>query len=74
MTEYIVQVQRQDGTPFNSVKYVEELIRCKDCKWYVVNELTKNYEIDRRRKPDYCEMHGRYREENWFCADGEKRV
>ena len=38
MTEYIVQVQRQDGTPFNSVKYVEELIRCKDCKyskhWY----------------------------------------
>lgn len=51
-----------------------KVVRCKDCGFYVVNELTKKYEIDRRRKPSFCELYGRYRKEDWFCADGEKRV
>ena len=50
-----------------------EVVRCRNCRWYVVNELTKKYEIDKRRKPSFCELYGRYREENWFCADGERR-
>ena len=50
-----------------------EIIRCKDCKWYTVNELKKDGTDDRRYKPSYCLLYSMRRDEDWFCADGERR-
>ena len=37
-----------------------EIIRCKDCTWF--------------DSPRVCLRHGRFVENNnWFCADGERR-
>ena len=49
------------------------VVRCRDCEWFVVNELTRNYEIDKRRKPDFCSLRGRYEKDNYYCADGVRR-
>ena len=52
-----------------------EAIRCKDCKYYVIDRLTKAYEPDRRYKPSVC-IKGRYgvrRSPNWYCADAERK-
>lgn len=48
------------------------IIRCKDCKWYTVNELKKDGTDDRRYKPSYCLLYSMRRDADWFCADGER--
>lgn len=52
--------------------YEDELILCKDCMWYTVNELKKDGTDDRRYKPSYCLLYGMHRDSDWFCADGER--
>lgn len=52
---------------------VREVVYCKDCKWYEINELKKDGTEDRRYKPSVCMLAGQRREPNHFCADGEKR-
>ena len=52
--------------------YEDELILCKDCRWYTINELKKDGTDDRRYKPSYCLRHGMHMDEDWFCADGER--
>lgn len=49
------------------------VVRCKNCKWYIINELTQKYEPDRRRKPHFCDWHERYTKADYFCADGKRR-
>ena len=52
-----------------------EIIRCKDCKYFEIVQLTKSGEDDKRYKPSVC-VNGKYavrRNENWFCADAERR-
>jgi hypothetical protein len=42
----------------------KELIRCKNCKWYI-----KKFENEGR-----CIKHdNNYHKPDWYCADGEKR-
>ena len=44
---------------------MDELVRCKDCKWYI-----KKFENEGR-----CIEHDNdYHEPDWFCADGERRT
>lgn len=50
-----------------------EVIRCKDCKWYVIEQLKKDGTDDRRYKPSYCLSLSFHPRPNWFCADGERR-
>lgn len=40
----------------------QEVVRCKDCKWYDVD----SHSI-------FCE-YGRVPKDDWFCADGERRT
>ena len=50
-----------------------EVIRCKDCKWYVIEQLKKDGTDDRRYKPSYCLSLSFHPNSKWFCADGERR-
>lgn len=56
---------------------VQELIRCKDCKYYEIVELNYDGTPDKRCKPSIC-ANGWYeyaveRDPNWFCADAEPK-
>ena len=52
-----------------------ELVRCRDCKYYAINRLTKAYEPDKRFNPSVCIIgeFARPRKPDWYCADGERR-
>ena len=51
------------------------VVRCRDCKYYAINRLTKAYEPDKRFNPSVCIIgeFARPRKPDWFCADGERR-
>lgn len=69
----------KDTTVNWEVKRVREIVRCKDCKYRVVNEHygEKGY----MRLKAFCDLDtgdlfelGRNAEwDDWFCADGERR-
>lgn len=52
---------------------VQEVVRCKDCVWYVRSMIKQDGTIDERYKPDWCDLYRREREETYFCADGERK-
>ena len=52
---------------------VREVVLCRDCRWYQIDELKKDGTEDRRYKPSVCVLAGQRRDPNNFCADGEKR-
>ena len=51
----------------------QPLVRCKDCKWYVIEQLKKDGTDDRRYKPSYCTLLRHNFKPDWFCADGERK-
>lgn len=62
----------------NTIKRMEaadfvEVVRCKDCVWYVRSMIKQDGTIDERYKPDWCDLYRRVREETYFCADGERK-
>ena len=50
----------------------EPVVRCKDCKWYVRSMIKQDGTLDKRYKPDWCDLYRRVREETYFCTDGER--
>lgn len=65
MKEYIVRVRKEDDVPFIKIEYMEELVRCKDCKHRYVDGTQVRFNV--------CELtHNRVQGDEWFCADGEK--
>lgn len=52
---------------------VSKLVRCKDCEWYVRSMIKQDGTLDKRYKPDWCDLYRRVREETYFCADGERK-
>lgn len=62
---------KMDGQPTADVV---EVIRCKDCKWYGIDELKKDGSLDRRYKPSACYLYREHHEESWYCADAERRT
>ena len=50
-----------------------EVIRCRDCRYYEIMQLKRDGTDDRRYKPSLCVLHNRNFDEDYFCADGEKR-
>lgn len=60
MAEWIVEIK--DGLPH--LQRMTELVRCKDCRWR------------EQEQPGmvYCpNVMGNWVEDDWFCADGERR-
>ena len=51
----LIKVERTD----------EEIVRCKDCKWY--------YILNRHDRCDLLDLEARDIKPDWFCADGEMR-
>lgn len=49
-----------------------EVVRCKDCRWYEINELKSDGTEDKRYKPSMCVLHSRSFRDNYYCADGER--
>ncbi len=49
------------------------VVRCKDCRWYVRSMIKQDGTLDKRYKPDWCDLYRRVREEMCFCADGERK-
>jgi len=62
---------------FNGIPAVDAVpvVRCRDCKYYAINRLTKAYEPDKRFNPSVCIIgeFARPRKPDWYCADGERR-
>lgn len=71
MNEYIMRHDYMDGEDILTV--VSELVRCKDCKWYVRSMIKQDGTLDERYKPDWCDLYRKVREETYFCADGERK-
>ena len=61
---------RFDGIVFNCHGIVQ-LVRCKDCKWYVE---TEDEEMNTYPTCEHPEEGGGWTSgKNWFCADGERK-
>ena len=66
MKEYIIKVDEDKKDIMGNCPLVEkpqELVRCKDCKWFSEKGFCKH--------PNGGA--GNIRSENWFCADGERK-
>ena len=71
MSEYIV---RETGYPGQlTQEIVQELVRCRNCKWYEVYQLKQDGSEDRRYKPSFCALFQHRHKPDWYCADGEVR-
>ena len=51
-----------------------EVVRCRDCRYYEIMQLKRDGTDDRRYKPSLCVLHNRNFDEDYFCADGERRT
>lgn len=52
-------------------KYVQELIRCKDCKYLIDHYGFMDDGYCEKMREDYSAK--LKPKKNWFCADGERR-
>jgi hypothetical protein len=51
-----------------------EIVRCGECKYYVIAQLKSDYTEDKRYNPSVC-VKGEFavpHKSDWFCADGER--
>lgn len=71
VSEYIVKETGYPGAVKQEI--VQELVRCKDCRWYEIYQLKKDGTEDRRYNPEFCDLYNRIRPDDYFCADGEAR-
>ena len=66
MKEYIIKIDEDKKDIMGNCPLVEkpqELVRCKDCKWFHHNSTCYNEKV----------RFGCYRKPDWFCADGRRR-
>lgn len=76
MKEYIVEYeteQLENSTMFYGGKIKRELIRCKDCVYYVIDELKRDGTEDKRYSPSVCLFRISRDSPDWYCADAERR-
>lgn len=50
-----------------------ELIRCKDCRWYMRSVLKGDYTEDMRYKPNYCMWWDSFTKEHDYCSRAERK-
>lgn len=56
-----------DATEINDVV---EVVRCKDCAFYVV---TEGFLLCNGRKPRFCTLQSTLKGENDYCSNGKRR-
>ena len=71
MKEYIVRVIKEDDVPFTKVDYMEELVRCKDCRHEETREYCNAVTLV-WKKFAFCNRRKMYVTSDFFCADGER--
>lgn len=49
------------------------VVRCEDCRWYEIAELKADGTEDERFKPSLCVLQNRTMDEDFYCADGERK-
>lgn len=51
------------------------VVRCKNCKYYKIAQLKKDYTPDERFKPSVCTKgeFAVHRDPDWYCADGDRK-
>ena len=52
---------------------VVEVVRCKDCRWYEINQLKQDGTEDRRYKPSACMLFERTKDPNHYCSYGKRK-
>ena len=63
MKEYIVQVNNPDNIALFDAQHTQDLVRCKDCKFYPDGKGTTKWLPCREIIVPPM----------WFCADGERK-
>ena len=52
-----------------------EVVRCKDCYWYIINELKADGTEDKRYKPSRCSFFNISSREDDYCSFfGERNI
>ena len=76
-TEYIVPIGNEaedyDEIFIGVLRKHKELIRCKECFWYITNELKQDGTVDKRYKPSFCELRRKYMPTDGYCSEAERR-
>ena len=75
IAEYIVPVTQDGRNVMFDFLRATELIRCKDCNYYVIAWLKKDGTENKRYKPSTC-IFGKYekpRNPDYYCADAKRR-
>lgn len=54
------------------LKEQPEIVRCKDCKHRPTYPKAYGAEIN-GKWCYWCELHGSWKTDDWFCADGKRR-
>lgn len=73
MKEYIVSMDTAYEFEMRRFEELQELIRCKDCKWYEIAHLKKDGTDDRRFKPTWCTLWRAQMSEDDFCSKAERK-
>lgn len=69
MIEYICSFEEEHGFLVSaSMKYGEELIRCKDCKYWPYKAITYASADPYLESYPHCFQ----KNENWYCGDAER--
>ena len=76
--EYIVPIgdeaEDYDEMFVGVIRRQPVLIRCRDCFWYITNELKQDGTVDKRYKPSFCNLRRKYMPENGYCSEAERRT
>lgn len=74
--EYIVPIgdeaEDYDEIFIGVLRKHKELVRCKDCMWYVIDQLKSDETPDRRYKPTFCELHRTWMPSDGYCSVGKE--
>ena len=68
MSEVIVKMN-DDHIKIKGGEYVRDIVRCKECRWL---RYCETEDLDLYLDCDMPDGGGIPRNEDWFCADGER--
>lgn len=81
--EYIVELTEEEADELMDEHWVEELVRCKDCKHRPKEPNLETFENgfdiefpEGSKCPCQCsgdEYYSWYPEDDWYCANGERK-
>lgn len=78
MKEYIMQYDLDENGKLINAQRKEELVRCKDCKWWGYDDDDGVFRVCHAAKHNHVSEHWsmyicRTYEGDYYCADAERR-